>query len=384
MSEQTNKVNLDKHINELDEYEKILKHADALLYNLGSQKQETWDKNDVYELSYIITELELLIKDNLVNSDIKTSAQAVLQKLKIIDINIPDSKLKGILSRPLKSLSKMNKAKYGKKNKYRGLRDPKEKTVKYEGSIKYYFQKRLPMLLSLSIMLLLINGGALESIIDTLVGGVSNTVTESITTDTSGDNNKEANEVLQTTLNTTKTEMNSFMKIIKLFLSPIGTIVLVIMMLTLALDILYLTVPALRASEIVNTSNFVSSEAIEALQEEHTYVVEGKIINSDDRFETSEALLHIMLNPDVHKVIKDYDRVELIVKRIDPVKIKNKLKLSTTEKMKEALEDIESRVKNIEEYGDDKDKYITKAYVQDLVHCEMLYQCLTIVETYRG
>lgn len=141
MSEQTNKVNLDKHINELDEYEKILKHADALLYNLGSQKQETWDKNDVYELSYIITELELLIKDNLVNSDIKTSAQAVLQKLKIIDINIPDSKLKGILSRPLKSLSKMNKAKYGKKNKYRGLRDPKEKTVKYEGSIKYYFQK---------------------------------------------------------------------------------------------------------------------------------------------------------------------------------------------------------------------------------------------------
>lgn len=55
MSEQTNKVNLDKHINELDEYEKILKHADALLYNLGSQKQETWDKNDVYELSYIIT-----------------------------------------------------------------------------------------------------------------------------------------------------------------------------------------------------------------------------------------------------------------------------------------------------------------------------------------
>lgn len=240
------------------------------------------------------------------------------------------------------------------------------------------------MLLSLSIMLLLINGGALESIIDTLVGGVSNTVTESITTDTSGDNNKEANEVLQTTLNTTKTEMNSFMKIIKLFLSPIGTIVLVIMMLTLALDILYLTVPALRASEIVNTSNFVSSEAIEALQEEHTYVVEGKIINSDDRFETSEALLHIMLNPDVHKVIKDYDRVELIVKRIDPVKIKNKLGLSTTEKMKEALEDIESRVKNIEEYGDDKDKYITKAYVQDLVHCEMLYQCLTIVETYRG
>lgn len=392
MSEQTQIVNLEKqginlekHMNELNEYEKILKHANALLYNLSSQKQDSWDRNDIYELRYIITELELLIKDELVNSDIKTSAKAILQKLKIIDLNIQDEKLKDILNRPLKSLGKINKAKYGKRHKYKGLKDPSEKTVKYESPVKYYFQQRIVILIMLGIILFVLNSGMIPSVFNTLLGTSTN-IEESNTNTEKKDTSNSEDKQMQETMNVSKEALRNVVEQFSGSLSVLLNIMLCMITSLIAiktvLDLMYISVPAVRA---VSGETFTSSEAKQAIEySQHQYVVEGKIINSDDRFETSKALLHIMLNPETHKIVKDYNRAELIIKKIDPDKIENRIGLTTTKKLTETLEGINSRIKLVDEYNDKKNDFVTKTYVQDLVYCEMLYQCLSIVETYRG
>lgn len=291
-------MDVSKQVNEMEYFLNISEHLKVVLDRFSNQ--ESTDRNDLYDLVYSKRKLEELKNNGISNTDLLNDVNDLLSRIQLIlDMLKPDD-IENIIETKIKNPSKLNKAKYGKKDAFENVTDSGNVSVISKiGGFNAYFRSRIPKVITLIITLLLMI--AIPNILDVAFLAV-NTSTESTVDDEKATDVEQVYEVISNTENF-KPQDETFNSLKSVTMTIIRCVILLIFSVTatqLVLDMLYIVSEGqmgklLKTDENHDVTNsLISTEAQDAVI--HTYETEAHKVNSNDRIEVASALLNNMIN----------------------------------------------------------------------------------------
>jgi len=357
-------MNVNKHAEELKEFEKLSSYINSVLDKFKSMDDA--DRNDLYELFYVQKALQNNLDKGIENKIIRNNTQSILNNVTLIINSITDDDIEEIMKRKLKArkIGDVNKKKYGKRNKFNGLIDKSKNKVIMGNKVSDYIfgpggVKLLIMLVLMGVIALPLSLDTMEKQmerLDTEITEYVDTVTESMHAESNKTTAKEISKIIgsdnnETTAKETKVidsetiktdnyeitakeiaEMLSqknmygnrsnlerdaivIEKLIKSGLHMATTLVIVFLSISVAIDLLKLTVPPL--SMFKSFDNIVSQEAIDIANSDPIKEI-PYTVDKNDRLAVAEALLN--------NIIEEYPMDAAIAEEFDYLKDAKALK----------------------------------------------------------
>lgn len=307
-----NKINISDTLDEKDRFDEFTRYVDVMLKDF--ENLDKIDRNDLYELVYARKKAEQLLSQCEDNSITSENLHQIIDKLQLVYDAVTASKFEEICDRNLKSVGKINKAKYGDKGAFKGLTDSGNKVADNTFSLKYYLKKQSKCLIIL-ILTLLISSNA-DKIIDKAFGITQYTVdtfAEVLDDDVEASQESEQQEITKDALTNNEyrpniERVNTVTKMISLVTTMVAILCILFFTITTIIDLGYLSIPAFRY--VVDNGSedgykIVSSEAITASEYLMHPVLVDKEIDNNDRFEVARALVNNMINnPNIEMAVK--------------------------------------------------------------------------------
>lgn len=294
-----------KHLKEMEQFLSSSEQLKIVLSNL--EKLNTANKNDLYEIVYSKKVIEDWLSNTIENESIRESLEELLQLINLVLNSLSNSTLKTIADRDApntKDLEKLNKLKYDDKKKYKGLADKKQIIKKKKQSLmQMYIGKRFISLVVVFLIMFFVYTGASKDISETLTNTIinENNIEQTDETLQPDENTLESNiekftELTNETLHpndvTLKTSMKNFNEMFYFLISVVSSMLVVTILLRTSIDILYLTMPAIRYMGVFD--RFIADETLELIKLDAMELTtdENKVIDYRDKFEVALALLH--------------------------------------------------------------------------------------------
>lgn len=329
---------LNNQLKEMESFVKISEHVNIVLNNM--KNIDEIDTNDIYDLMYEKEKLNRLLVTGIENEDIKQDSIAIIKRIDTVLDTVDFDK---ISENKLKDTKKSNKAKYENKNKFLGLKDYSKFSKKYDFLLDFgrYINSQIALILTYSLLFLVMYympemTRTIESMVSRFLGFEDTTV-ETV----------ETVEALTSTVVNPSEYINELAITLKNF---IGIIAICMVIVVITRSIIF-TIELASNGKLGNIKVFgiklkdtpilktLCKEAEQVIEDNKTKVYNK--INSQNRIETSEALLHNMLiwfkdsknlkKSTVFSDEKSYKEQEYTMKELDK-KLKDK-RLTVREKL---------------------------------------------------
>lgn len=301
-------MNVGKQVNEMEYFLNISEHLKVVLDRFS--KQESADKNDLYDLVYSKRKLEELKNSELTNTDLSNDVDDLLSRIQLILTMLKPDDIENIIGVKIKDTSKLNKTKYGKKAIFENVTDSGNVGVISKiGGFEAYLKSRLPKIFTsiLVALFMMVAPNIAKTVSSTMVSTVEQSVTvdESIDTKESINADAEVEQIIETISDTENFKpqeetINSFKNIIEILIKCITLLLFMVTTVQLSLDMIYIVSEGrmgrlLKTDDNTNiTNNIISQDAQDALVP--TYETCAHKVNSNDRIEVASALLNNMIN----------------------------------------------------------------------------------------
>lgn len=298
------RTNIDTHVKEMNSFLEVSNHLKTILNG------KEIDRNGLYDLIYCRKKLlRLLTSGKLENKDIENNATELVHNIDIIvkTINVDD-----VYNKKSVNIKDLNKSKYGNTNKFKGLTDNTKDESVEKGDLKKYLRSKTLTIAFVVILIIVLFSGAIDSIYNTLVGA----------------ENFDG-------------EMLSIIKFGGLLSKVCFSSIIAYTLLSLGIDIVYIKFPNFRTP---NDIDVISYEALDSVKS----CTMNKQVDTRDRIEVAEALLHNMLKK-VRELIKYHVEHGLSIENYD--ESMSKLELIESELNTIEMEtNSESLIEKIEAY----------------------------------
>ena len=298
---------IDTQVAEVEKFLSRANHLKIVLDNIS--KQSTTDKNDIYDLVYNKRKIENWLKLDIKNNDIKEDLTDILNRINTI-INLLNSEdIDNILNKSVKNPSKLNKAKYEDKNKFKDLKDSgnKKAILDTNKGLNQYLRIRLPRLIiigiTLALLLFISNSNIIEDTITSIIPSNQDgeNVSDEYTNDeyTNSEQDSSLSELTQEDVKPSTESMKDTMISLKNAISFIMRLIImticIINTLGLSLDVLYIFTYGQIGKPLDEYSKTLfSAEAIDTTSSLKEIIVDGDV-NNKDRIEVAKALLNNMI-----------------------------------------------------------------------------------------
>lgn len=298
-------MNVGKQVNEMEYFLNVSEHLKVVLDRFS--KQESADKNDLYDLVYSKRKLEELKNSELTNTDLSNDVDDLLSRIQLILTMLKPDDIENIIEVKIKDTSKLNKTKYGKKAVFENVTDSGNiGVISKIGGFKAYLKSRLPKIITLILvsLFMMVAPNIAKTVSSAMVSTVEQLVTvdESIDTKESINAAAEVEQIISDTENIKPQEMHIETPIyaVSILIRLILYLIFAIISMQLALDLLYIATNG-QIGKLLTVGNsndtesrIVSPEAQDALVP--TYETCAHKVNSNDRIEVASALLNNMIN----------------------------------------------------------------------------------------
>lgn len=330
---------INNQFKEMESFVKISEHVNIVLDNM--RNIDEIDTNDIYDLMYEKEKLNRLLVTGIENKDIKQDSLAIINRIDTVLDTVDFNK---ISENRLKDTKKSNKAKYENKDKFLGLKDYSKFSKKYDFILDFgrYINSQIHIMLAYSFLALMMY--YMPEITRTVVNMVSRFPGFDDTT-------VEAPETFETVETVETIGTPEIFKELTIILKSFISIFAICMVIIVVIHSIIFTIELASNGKFGNIKIFgirlkdipilkaLCKEAEQVIEDNKTKVYNK--INSQNRIETSEALLHNMMiwfmyNKNLKKSTvfidkKSYEEQEYTMKELDR-KLKDR-KLTVREKI---------------------------------------------------